>query len=110
MTKKSDFFEGSYNVFADLGLPDAEELFAKATLTCEIHRVMNARKLTQKQVAKILGTTQAKVSNLVRGRNLGQFTIDRLIKMLVALDRDVQISFKPKPKSRDHAILTVHPA
>lgn len=109
MAKKSNFFKGSGNVFADLGFKDADELFAKANLACEIFRIMKYRGLTQQQTAKLLGTSQAKVSDIVRGK-LDAFTIDRLMKMLMAMDRDVQISFKPKPKSRDHAILTVGPA
>lgn len=107
MTKKSNFVEGSYNVFADLGLPEAEEMFAKAQLASEIIRVMKKRKLTQQKAAKLLGTTQAKISDVVRGQ-LRSFTLDRLIKMLVALDLDVEISYKPKLVSSTHATLTVH--
>jgi len=108
MTKKSNFFEGSGNVYADLGLPDADEMLAKANLAVEIIRVMKKRKLTQQKAAKLLGTTQAKISDVVRGQ-FRSFTIDRLLKMLVDLDQDVEISYKPKPRSRDHATLTVHP-
>lgn len=104
---KSNFFEGSGNVFADLGLKDAEEMFVKANLASEIIRLIDIRGLTQQQAAKLLGTTQAKVSDVVRGK-LRKFTIDRLIKMLLAFDQDVNISYKPKPRSRAHAVMTVH--
>lgn len=108
MARKSDFIVSSGNVFADLSRPNAEELLAKAKLAHEIASIIEKRKLTQQNAAELLGTTQAKVSDVVRGR-LEKFTIDRLIKMLVAFDCDVQISYKPKPRSRNHAMVTVHP-
>src|SRR3990167_8352541 len=98
--------EGSDNIFRDLGLPNAEELLAKAKLASEITEIIQNRNLTQQQAAKIIGTSQAKISDVVRG-NLDQFTIDRLIKMLMAFDQDVRIELAPKPKSRNHAIMTV---
>lgn len=107
MAKKSNFVEGTSNVYADIGLPDAEEMFAKAQLAAEIIRIMKKRELTQQKAAKLLGTTQAKISDVVRGQ-LRSFTLDRLIKMLVALDLDIQISYKQKPRSSTHATLTVH--
>jgi predicted XRE-type DNA-binding protein len=106
MTKKSNFIASSGNVFADIGCEDAPELLAKAKLAHEIASIIKARGLTQSSAAEILATTQAKISDVVRGR-LEKFTIDRLIKMLVAFDRDVDISYKPS--SRGHAMVTVHP-
>jgi predicted XRE-type DNA-binding protein len=109
MTKKSNFIKGSGNVYADLGMKDADEMFAKARLASEIVHIMEERDLTQQKAAKLLGTTQAKISDIVRGQ-FRSFTMDRLIQMLLDFDRDVEISYKPKPRSRDHAIMTVHPA
>lgn len=108
MAKKSGFSESTGNIFADLGRPNAEELLAKAKLAHEIACIIEKRGLTQHQAARLLGTTQAKVSDVVRGR-LEKFTMDRLIKMLVAFDCDVRISYKPKPRSRERATVTVHP-
>ncbi len=96
----------SGNVFKDLGLPNAEELLAKAELAHAITCVLEDRNLTQKQAARITGTSQAKISDVVRG-NLDQFTMDRLIKMLIAFDQNVRIQLAPKPKSRNYAIITV---
>lgn len=96
----------SGNVFKDLGLPDAEELLAKAELAHAITCIIEDRNLTQQQAARITGTSQAKISDVVRG-NLDQFTIDRLIKMLIAFDQDVRIQLAPKPKSRSYAMMTV---
>lgn len=96
----------SGNVFKDLGLPNAEELLAKAELAHAIICAIKDRGLTQHQAAHITGTSQAKISNVARG-NLDQFTIDRLIKMLLAFDHDVKIELSPKPRSRTHAVMTV---
>ncbi|MEK7164999.1 MAG: helix-turn-helix transcriptional regulator [Patescibacteria group bacterium] len=103
---KIEYEIGSGNVFKDLGLPNAEELLAKAKLAHAITCVIEDRNLTQQKAAKLADTTQAKISDVVRG-NLDQFTIDRLIKMLMAFDQDVRIELAPKPKSRNHAIMTV---
>ena len=106
MAKKSHFIASSGNVFADLGLQDAPELMAKARLAQQLTAIIKKRKLTQQDAAEILETTQNKVSDVVRGK-LEKFTLDRLIKMLLAFEYDVQVSYKPKPRSRDHAMVTV---
>jgi predicted XRE-type DNA-binding protein len=86
--------KSSGNVFADLGLPDAEERMTKALLSRAIVKAIKARGLTQIQAAAVLGTTQPKVSDVVRG-NLAGFTIDRLIRYLTALNMDVRIAVSP---------------
>jgi predicted XRE-type DNA-binding protein len=96
----------SGNVFADLGLPKADELQAKAALASQIASIVGHRHLTQVETARILGTGQPKVSELLAGR-LDGFSIERLIRYLNALDRDVQIDVSPKPRSRAHATLKV---
>lgn len=103
---KIDHIKSSGNVFADMGLPNAEELLAKAKLGDGIASIIEHRGITQTAAGKIVGTSQAKISDIIHGR-LEKFTIDRLIKMLIAFDRDVQIKFKPKPRSRDHAVISV---
>ena len=96
----------SGNVFADLGLPNAEELQAKAALANQIANIVAHRQFTQIETAKILGTGQPKVSELLAGR-LDGFSIERLIRYLNALDRDVQIIVSPKPRTRARATLKV---
>ena len=103
---KIEYEVGSGNVFKDLGLPNADELLAKAKLANAIASVIEDRNLTQQKAARITGTSQAKISDVVRG-NLDQFTIDRLIKMLLAFDQDVKIELSPKPSSRNYATMTV---
>lgn len=96
--------ESSGNVFADLGLPDADELLAKAELARTIRGLIERRGLTQRDAARLLGTTQPKVSDLVRGRLEG-FSMERLYRFLNALGQDVQIVVRPKPRSRERATI-----
>jgi predicted XRE-type DNA-binding protein len=95
-----EIIESSGNIFEDLGYPDAEEAQAKSKLAIEIFLIIKARKLTQKEAAKIMKTDQPHVSDILRGK-LSHFTIDRLMRFLLALGRDVEIKIKkPKTKKR----------
>jgi len=106
MSEEMDYEVGSGNVFADLGMPDAEELKAKALLVIEIIQIIEARGLKQAEAAEIMGIDQPKVSQLVRGK-LDGFSMERLYRFLNALGRDVEIVVTPKPKSRKEATLKV---
>jgi predicted XRE-type DNA-binding protein len=103
---KPEYTVSSGNVFADLGLPQSEELLAKAALVHEIASIAKHRHMTQEETARTLGTTQPKVSDLFAGRLEG-FSMERLIRFLNALDRDVDIVVSQKPKSRKSATLKV---
>jgi predicted XRE-type DNA-binding protein len=94
-----DFTPSSGNVFSDLELPESDELLAKAALAHEIASIASHRHLTQAQTAALLETTQPKVSELFAGKLAG-FSMERLIRYLTALDRDVCIRVTPKPRSR----------
>jgi predicted XRE-type DNA-binding protein len=96
----------SGNVFADLALPDADEALIKAELARRIGRILRQRRLTQHQAAALLGLDQPKVSALLRGKLQG-FSLERLLRFLTALDRDVEIVIKRKPRSRRQARLRV---
>jgi predicted XRE-type DNA-binding protein len=97
-TGELDHTEGSGNVFADLGLADPEETLAKADLARAISAAITERPLTQDQAAALLGVDPPTVSALLRGR-LSGFTIDRLLRFLLALDRDVAIIIKPHARA-----------
>lgn len=105
-TTKLDYEEGSDNVFADIGLANAEELKAKTLFAIEIKHVVKKRRLKQAEIAKILGIPQSKVSTLLSGKSSG-FSTDRLMRFLNALDQDINISIKPKPKNRERACINV---
>jgi predicted XRE-type DNA-binding protein len=106
MTDPHKVTRSSGNVFADLGLPDADQLLAKADLAIEITSVIEERGLTQAEAADLIGVDQPKVSALVNGR-LDGFSMERLYRFLNALGRDVEIVVRPKPKSRGEAKLRV---
>ena len=97
---------GTDNVFADLGYPDAEERQAKLRLAHAINSIVEKRRLTQAQAAKILGVNQPKVSVLARYKLEG-FSVERLMTFLTSLDRDVEIVIKKKPRSRNAARISV---
>jgi predicted XRE-type DNA-binding protein len=96
----------SGNVFADLNLPQADDLLVKAELAAKIIAEIQQRRLTQSQAAAFLGIDQPKISALKQGR-LSGFSIERLLRFLVLLGRDVEIAVKPRPRSRSTARLRV---
>ncbi len=96
----------SGNVFADLGLTEPEERLAKASLARKIAEILNKRHLTQAESAKLLKLDQPKVSAIMNGRLAG-FSLERLLLLLISLDRDVEIRIKKKPRTREHASLVV---
>jgi predicted XRE-type DNA-binding protein len=82
------------NVFQDLGMPNAEEHFAKAQLVFKIDTLMKERGLKQIGAAGLFGIRQPDVSKMLRGE-FRQFSVERLLRFLVALDQDVEIVVKP---------------
>jgi predicted XRE-type DNA-binding protein len=106
MSDELEYEVGSGNVFADLGREDADEMLARAELLRQINSIIAHRHLTQVQAAELLGTNQPTVSDLKRGR-LSKFSLERLIGFLNALDRDVEIVVKRKPRSRKQAHVRV---
>jgi predicted XRE-type DNA-binding protein len=97
---------GTGNVFADLGFPDAAERQAKLRLAYALNQVLEARTLSQADAAQVLGVTQPKVSSL-RHYKLAGFSVERLMKLLTALDQDVDIVIRRKPRSRKAARIRV---
>ena len=78
------------NVFKDLGSKNPAELLAKAKLAARIVEILEERTLSQTQAAKLLGIDQPKVSLIYRGR-LDDFSVERLMRFLTALHRDIRI-------------------
>jgi predicted XRE-type DNA-binding protein len=96
----------SGNVFADLNLPKADDLLAKAELAGKIIAEIQRRRFTQTQAAAILGIDQPKISALKQGK-LSAFSIERLMRFLLLLGRDIQITVKGKAGRRSVARLRV---
>jgi predicted XRE-type DNA-binding protein len=90
---------GTGNVFADLGYPDADERQTKLRLAHAINSVIARRRLTQMAAAAKLGVNQPKVSALANYK-LDGFSVERLMTFLTALDQDVEIVIRRKPRSR----------
>ncbi len=94
---KSDYIESSGNVFADLEIPNSDEMLAKAELAQKIADIVRRRRLTQVQAAAVLGVDQPKVSALIRGC-LSGFSIERLLRFLLLLGTDVAITLRPRQR------------
>ncbi len=84
MSKEIDIQVSSGNIFADLGMPNSDEMLMKAELVRQITELVNQRKLNQIQAAEVLGIDQPKVSALMRGQLTG-FSTERLFRFLNAL-------------------------
>ncbi len=97
---------GTGNVFADLGFTDADERQTKLRLALAVNRVIARRKLTQATAAEKLGVNQPKISALANYK-LDGFSVERLMVFLTALDQDVEITIKNKPRSRSTARIAV---
>ena len=91
---KAETAIGSRNVFKDIGVRNAEEHLVKAQLVSKIDAIMKQRRLKQVEAADLFGVRQPDVSKLLRGE-FRQFSVERLLRFLVALDQDVEIVIKP---------------
>ena len=89
-SRKIEIEPSSGNVFADLGLPDAESHMLKAGLVTRIEQYIRERGLKQVEAAKLLGLSQPDVSRLLRG-DFREYSVERLFRLLTALGRDVEI-------------------
>ena len=107
-TKSADetITRGTGNVFADLGFRDAEERQTRLRLAHAINAVIVRRHLTQSAAARRLGVNQPKVSALANYK-LDGFSVERLMAFLTALDQDVEIVIRRKPRSRATARISV---
>jgi predicted XRE-type DNA-binding protein len=103
---KKRYEAASRNVFKDLGMPNAEEHFVKAQLVFKIDTLMKERRLKQIEAADLLGIQQPDVSKMLRGE-FRQFSVERLLRFLVALDQDVEIVVKPHRDTKNAPALHV---
>jgi predicted XRE-type DNA-binding protein len=92
-----EYVIGSDNIFADTGVPNPEEALARAELMRRVTHILRERRLTQAAAAKLLGTNQPTVSDLLRGK-MSKFSLERLIRFLNALGEDVEISVRRRAR------------
>lgn len=97
---------GTTNVFADLGYPDAAERQTKTRLAFEVNELLKSRKLKQREIATLLNIPQPKVSALKNYR-LDQFSVERLMEFLTALDQDVEIMIRPRSNAKEAGQISV---
>lgn len=95
----TDVEVGSTNVYADLGLPAAEEMQVKAILAAKIAEIIKHRHLTQVQAAQILGMPQPKLSGMLRGKFRG-VSEAKMLDCMNRLGRDVEIVVRKSSRSR----------
>lgn len=96
----------SGNVFADLKLPNAEEKQTRVRLAAAVNQIIAAQRLSQNEAARLLQINQPKVSALANYQLEG-FSVERLMHFLNALDRDIEIVIRKKPRSRRAATILV---
>ena len=96
---KPEVAPSSGNVFADLGVANPEDKQTKVRLAVAINQIIQGRKLSQMAAARRLKVNQPKVSAL-SNYQLDGFSVERLMNFVTALDRDVDIVIRRKPKSR----------
>ena len=94
----------SGNVFADLGVPDADKLKIKTGLVIEIRKAMRHLGLTQQEAAKRMGITQPKVSDMMRG-DFTNLSERKLMDCLTRLGYDIEIKVRPAKASVGHLML-----
>src|SRR5487761_2221879 len=103
---KTDYEIGTDNVFADIGTADAPEHLLKAKRVFKIDGLMRERHITQVEAAKLFGVTQPDVSKMLRG-DFRQFSVERLLRFLVAPNQDVEILVRPHRGRSETAVLLV---
>jgi predicted XRE-type DNA-binding protein len=103
---KPQIVPSSGNVFADLRLPQAEEKQTKVRLAVAINQIIAGQGVSQIAAARRLKINQPKISALAN-YHLDGFSVERLMHFLTALDRDVEIVIRPKPRTRKGARILV---
>jgi len=107
--RRSIKFEvGSGNVFADLGLADADQLLARSQIGFHVFKILEEKKLKQREIADILGIAQSDASHLMNG-HFSRFTTDKLLDFLKRLGRKVAIEVSRHHKGEPYQEVTFAP-
>lgn len=96
------------NVFADFGLKDADQLMARSQIGFYVFKILEEKKLKQREIASILVIAQSDVSHLMNG-HFSRFTTDKLLDFLRRLDRKVTIEVSPRHKGEPYQEVTFVP-
>ena len=106
--KAIEFEEGSGNVFADLGLKEADQLLARAQIGYHVFKILEDKKLKQRDIAEVLGIAQPDVSHLMNG-HFSRFTTDKLLDFLKRLDQKVTIEVSRRHRGEPYQEVTFAP-
>ncbi len=101
MRKPIEFQQGSGSVYADLGRKDADQLLARAQIGFHVFKILEDKKLKQREIADVLGIAQPDVSHLMNG-HFSRFTTDKLLDFLKRLDCKVTIEVSPHRKGEPY--------
>lgn len=102
MTAETKVTRSSGNVFADIGLPNAEQHALKAEIVNNLAKLIERSDLSQSKAAAVIGIAQPDLSKLLRGNFTG-FSLDRLFLAIMAMGTDIEIKLKkPTAKRRGH--------
>ncbi len=104
MNKESqtiEFEKSSGNIFADLELENAEELFTRSQIGFFVFKILESKKLKQREIARLLGIAQPDVSHLMNG-HFSRFTTEKLLDFLKRLDQKVIIQVSPHHKDEPY--------
>ena len=102
--REFELIEGSGNIFRDLGDPEADLKHAKAVLAARIIATLDEHGLSVRKAGAVTGFAAADFSR-IRNADLGRFTLDRLMKMLGALDRDLHITVHVDSRHQDESAM-----
>jgi predicted XRE-type DNA-binding protein len=106
--KPIEFEEGSGNIFADLGLEDASELYTRAQIGVHVFKILKDKKLKQREISGVLGIAQPDVSHLMNG-HFSRFTTEKLLDFLKRLDQKVKIEVSRHQKGEPYRLVTLAP-
>ena len=91
----TDICESQLNIFAEIGAAEPETHLLKAKLVAEIVRLVRERRLTQSAAGLLMGISQPEVSRMFKG-HFREYSVERLMTLLTAFDRDVEILIRPR--------------
>ena len=106
--KPIKFEEGSGNIFADLGLKDADQLLVRSQIGLHVFKILEDKKLKQREIAGVLGIAQPDVSHLMNG-HVSRFTTDKLLDFLKRLDQKVTIEVSRHHRGEPYQQVTFAP-
>jgi len=98
---KIEYEESCGNVFADLGLEDADELFARGQIGIHVFKILKNKRMKQSEISALLGIKQPEVSHLMNG-HFNRFTTDKLLHFLKLLNQKVTIKISPHVKGEPY--------